>query len=334
MNTSGKTSVLVTGASGFIGRHLVARLSQNPHLQIVQLTRTAAALPAISNVQEVNCALDKLTSGVWRDSGVDHIDWVFHLGGFIPKTTSVGDAVEEVYRDNLLGTRALLGSLPSRPGKVLFASTVDVYAPADEAAVLSEQSPLGPCTLYGASKLFCENLIQAYSRAQGCECVLLRYGHIYGPGEGAYAKLIPQVIKAMLRNEAPMLYGDGSTLRDYLFVGDAVEATVRAAAASRATGGPLNIVSGVSRPIREYVDIIAEIVGFSGDIQYLSNKPGGRSLRFDNSRMTSVLGHWAPHPLMEGLRQEIEYFKAVMSNKRGVLKTGPNCRSYDEVNVD
>ena len=310
MNISDGIRVLVTGASGFIGRHLVARLSQIPHVQIVRLTRTAGVLPAASNVREVNCALDKLNSRVWRDSGVDHIDWLFHLGGFTPKTKSVCDSVEEVYRDNLQGTRALLGSLPGRPEKVLFASTLDVYAPAEEAAVLSEKSPLGPCSLYGASKLFCENLIQAYSRAQGCECILLRYGHIYGPGEGAYAKLIPQVIKAMLRNEAPVLYGDGSTLRDYLFVGDAVEATFRAAAASRVLGGALNIVSGVSRPIREYVGIIAEIIGFSGDIQYRIDKLGGISLRFDNSRMTSVLGHWAPYPLMEGLRQEIEYFKS------------------------
>lgn len=253
--------------------------------------------------------MDQLTSRFWQDNGIEHIDMVFHLGAFIPKNAGSGDSVAEIFRDNLQGTHALLESLPNAPEKVVFSSTIDVYGLEEDGGVLTEQSRLDPPTLYGASKLFCEHLIKAYSRKCGCGHALLRFGHIYGPGEGAYAKLIPQVIRALLRNESPVLHGDGQVLRDFMFVGDAIEATIRAATSREATIDPVNIASGTSRPIREYVEIITTLVGFSGGATFLPGKPGGRSLQFSNDRMFDALGHWELHPLEDGLRQEIDYFR-------------------------
>jgi nucleoside-diphosphate-sugar epimerase len=200
--------------------------------------------------------------------------------------------------------------MPAIPERILFASTLDVYAPPPDNDTLTEASPLHPASLYGASKMFCEHLVEAYARQYDCGYAILRYGHVYGPGEGAYAKIIPQVIRSLLRNQSPVVYGDGSVKRDFLFVGDAVEATIRAATKGHKTiVEAVNIVSGESKTIREYVDTLVKLVGYVGEIKYLLEKPAGRSLKFGNDRMFDILGRWDLFPLEEGLLQEINYFK-------------------------
>lgn len=306
ISLTGKT-ILLTGATGFIGSHLANRLRQIHGVKLILLSRKAAP-ESDSNLICVTSALNQLTRQAWLNHDVEKIDVVFHLGAFIPKNPSEVDAVDEIYCDNLLGTRVLLSSLPSIPERIVFSSTVDVYAPPKAGCILTEDSPLDPLSLYGASKLFCEHLIKAYSREHNCGYAILRYGHIYGPGEGAYAKLIPQVIKTLLNNGSPVLYGDGSVQRDFMFVGDAVEATIRAATSAHQKIEPINVVSGQSKPIREFVEKLSEIVGFPGEITYLLDKQGGRSLKFSNDRMLDILGCWDLLPLEEGLRQEINYF--------------------------
>jgi UDP-glucose 4-epimerase len=309
---SGKT-ILLTGATGFIGAHLANRLRQVPDMHLVLLTRQSLSPTAQETV--VQSSLDQLTHSTWAEYGIPKIDVVFHLGAFTPKRGSEANDIEAIYRDNLIGTRALLEGLPNTPERIVFSSTLDVYAPPTDGQVLTEDSRLQPAGLYGASKLFCEQLVKIHALQQDCGYAILRYGHIYGPGEAAYAKLIPQAIKALLNNESPTLYGDGSALRDFMFVADAVEATMRAAISPHMHLEPINIVSGDSRPIRFYVELLAEILKTSRDIQYLRERPNGPSLRFSNLRLRETLGHWEAVDMRDGLRQEIESYQNTVGQR-------------------
>jgi nucleoside-diphosphate-sugar epimerase len=303
---SGK-SILLTGATGFIGAHLANRLRQLPDIHLVLLTRQP--LSSVARETIVRSSLDQLTRSTWAEHRIDKIDVIFHLGAFTPKRGSEANAIEAIYRDNLIGTRTLLESLPNPPERIVFSSTLDVYAPPTKGQVLTEESRLEPVGLYGASKLFCEQLVKIHALQQGCGYAILRYGHIYGPGEAAYAKLIPQTIKTLLNHESPTLYGDGSALRDFMFVADAVEATIRAALSPHMHLEPINIVSGDSRPIRFYVELLAEILKTQKDIQYLREKPNGTSLRFSNLRLREMLGDWETVDMRDGLSQEIESYR-------------------------
>lgn len=309
---SGKI-LLVTGGTGFIGRILVSRLQEIPGATVVVLSRTGRP-NSCEGLVWVTAALDQLTRQTWLDYGIEKIDFVFHLGAYTPKKQGEANEIDEIYKGNLLGTRALLESLPSVPSKFLFSSTLDVYSRLHQDQTLTEDSRLEPASLYGASKMFCEKLVRLHADKYGYGCAILRFGHIYGPGEDAYSKLIPQTIRAMLKGEHPIIFGDGSIRRDFMFVGDAVEATIRAARSPDHEVGPINIVSGKSQSVREVVDIIFSVSGSVAAPKYREAAAGGTSLEFSADRMFDVLGTWSLCTLESGLRQELDYFRGISND--------------------
>jgi UDP-glucose 4-epimerase len=300
---SGKT-VLVTGASGFIGRHLVRRLQQEDGLNLVLLARN----PGKEGSSRVDCALEELSAEVWSSAGIEKIDVVFHMAAATPKTSRDGNRIDSFMGANILGLKTLLESLPGVPERFVFASTLDLYAPSETASALDEKSKIEPQSFYAASKLFGEHMLRAFSANCGCESVILRYGHTFGPGEEKYGKLIPQVIASVLREETPVIFGDGSTLRDYFYVEDAVEATVRAAQFEfSGEVEPINVVRGHSVSILEIVNSILRITGATSKIRFVEQARVASSYRFDNGKMKALLGDWPFRSLEYGLKTEIEH---------------------------
>ena len=314
MNKLDGKVILVTGAHGFIGAHLAARLAKVAGVQLLLLSRQTRQATQ-QNVVWLKGELGQLTREYWRSHDISHIDYVFHLGAFIPKIAADANRINQAIDDNILGTLALLESLPEKIEKLIYSSTVDVYEQLENENILSESSKADPSTMYGASKLFCESLISAWAKESGCKYAILRYGHIYGPGEEQYGKLIPIVIRNLIANQAPVIYGDGSALRDYLYVGDAVEATIRAAFFD-GNIGPINIVRGESVTLKEIVQLLIRLVGSNKEINFLTNKPNGYSLRFDNSLMTKSLGNWPMTSLEEGLAAEVDAFRRIENEQR------------------
>jgi UDP-glucose 4-epimerase len=309
--------VLLTGATGFIGAHLVRRILAEPVRGLVAFARTppAARDPRLKHVRG---DLQTVDARLWKDNAVDRVDVVFHLGAFVPKTAAENADIDGITRVNITGARMLLDSLPSTPDAVVFASTLDVYSRPNDGVLLNESSPIGPISLYGAAKYFGESLLKELAAQRGFGLRILRYGHIYGPGEGAYRKFIPNAIRSMLAGRSPMVAGDGSALRDYLHVTDAAEATARSAPVipSEVEGptqaiGPqvLNIVSGTSRSLTEVVKVLQQLMDVAVPIEYAPSSSPQHSLRFDDTAMREALGSWQRVPFEKGLADEVAYFK-------------------------
>lgn len=305
--------ILVTGANGFVGRHLVAKLSKITNIKLFVLSRQEQ-VSTQENIVWLKGSLEELTPQYWRDVKVNHIDFVFHLGAFTPKTSAESNQIDSITSDNILGTHVMLQGLPQGLVKIIYSSTLDVYAQPENDEVLTEESKVLPNTLYGASKLFCESLVSTWAKERGCNYSILRYGHIYGPGEDKYGKIIPVVIRNLLANQPPIVHGDGSALRDYFYVDDAVEATIRGALVD-GNVGPVNIVRGESVALKEVVLILIRLVGNNTYINLIPDKPNGISLRFDNAKMTELLGNWPMTNLEVGLAAEVEAFRR-MTNER------------------
>lgn len=300
-------TVLVTGASGFIGKHLVERLSKVNGIRLLLLSRKLQT-SNLPNVQWLHGSLSDLTKAYWKQQDVSCIQIVFHIGAFIPKVSTNSNNIEQNFSSNITGTYDLLEGLPGGVEHIVFSSTVDVYAPIKDDEVLSEASRIEPSGFYGASKLFCESLVSVWASQNNCKSAILRYGHIFGPGEGAYSKLIPLAIQQLLVGNPPNVYGSGRAERDFLYVSDAVEATIRSAIIDDNIE-PVNIVRGESYPIKKIVELLVEKSGIELEINYLSDKPDGYSLFFDSSKMCSELGNWPLVSLEDGLAEEVSDFR-------------------------
>ncbi len=286
------TTILVTGAGGFIGRRVAARLREAGNARILSLERSSVALEALDRAY-------------WRGLRADTIDVVFHLGAYTPKDAASADLIDPIVASNVNGTAALLASLPSTPRHLLFASSLDVYKRVI-GRTIDETSEVGPATLYGASKLFGEELVRSYARTTGCAYSILRLGHVFGPGEERYRRVIPNLIRAMLGGDEPQLSGDGTTERDYLYVDDAVSAIVAASTLSERID-PINVVRGESISILNIAEHVAELTGYKG--AFCFSGENGDSLRFDNGALTRTLGVRSFVPFADGLAREIAHFR-------------------------
>ena len=285
MNSLSNKTILVTGSSGFVGSKLVSRLIHD-----------GANVICLPRNQELKCD--------------DKIDILFHLGAFTPKTPKMANSIDDIYRSNIMATHSLLQSLPNIPERIVFSSTLDVYAISDNDAT-TEMSKVDPPSLYGSSKLFCEKLITTFAMQNNCKYSILRYGNIYGPGEAAYAKLIPQTIRAILSNISPNIHGNPNALRDFVYIDDVIEATIRSVTHVTDSIEPLNIVSGTSYSVEFFVRKIIEIFNSTISINYTDQDILGISRSFNNSRMLDLLGKWNQIAINDGLQKEIEYFKLI-----------------------
>jgi UDP-glucose 4-epimerase len=301
-------TMVVTGARGFIGAATVRRLAAMPDTTVVALARSRDAALDL-NVHWIESRLEDLRPVHWTPFRSAPIDAVIHLAAFTPKSAATRDCAHEIIAANVVGTQALLASLPQPPRRFIFCSTLDVYARQAFEHAVDERSPVGPAGLYGASKLFGEMLAESYARSNCTEHLTLRLGHIYGPGEERYAKLVPATIRRVLSGQPPRIAGDGSEKRDLLYIDDVVEALARAGTVPLGDTRTINVARGESHSIRDVVDTIATLADYQGPPESLPPSADAYSTLFDTSLMKRVLGTWTFVPLAEGLKREIAEFK-------------------------
>lgn len=302
-------TILITGATGFIGSHILKRLINVKNVKIVIIARKDPGHNS-DTIKWIKSDICLLSRNTLIDNGISHVDIVLHLAAYTPKSSG-DDDIDRIIKDNILASHALLKCLPGNIGMILYTSTLDVYASVGDDEI-TERTKLDPSSLYSASKLFCEKLISKWAKDNQCLSVILRYGHIYGPGEDSYNKLIPSVIKVLLDGESPVIYGTGDEERDYLYVDDAVEATLRAMILEDNIG-PLNIVHGKSISVREIVDMLIKITGFNKNIVTKSIDHKLYSIYFDNTEMVKRLGKWDFVSMWDGLSSEVDSYRSVSS---------------------
>lgn len=282
---------LVTGAAGFIGSHLVRALREEGHT-VIGLDRRPGA----------DLQIDLLTG----DLGpvLAEAETVIHLAGQ-PGVRESWAQFPDYSRGNIETTQRLLEGLRNRPlHKFVLASTSSVYGQAPMPA--REEGAALPVSPYGATKLAAELLCDLYGRTASIPWVALRYFTVYGPGQRP-DMAFTRWLRAARRGEPIPIFGQGDQVRDFTYVDDAVEATIRAAVSS-ISETTVNVGGGSAVPIREALAEIEAIVGRPLSLEYLPPAPGDMKVtRADTTRLESLLAFRPATPLREGIRQQYEW---------------------------
>lgn len=254
--------ILVTGGAGFIGSHVVDRLVNEGFRVRVVDNLSSGSLANIK--RHIDSSAIELVIGDLKDPEValrvvDGVDTVFHYAAN-PEVRVSTTNPEVHFNENIVATFNLLEAM--RRGNVrelVFASSSSVYGEPLEIPV-GEDAPVKPVSIYGASKASCENLIHAYAKLYGFKAIALRYANVAGP-RLRHGVIWDFIVKLRENPHELEILGDGGQVRSYIYIDDAVEATMTA---WRKTSGYFEVYNVASEDwitINELADIVIETMG-------------------------------------------------------------------------
>jgi UDP-glucose 4-epimerase len=258
--------VLVTGGSGFIGRHVVSTLADaGATVRVVDLQ--AHPDPEVDVVRG-DIADPEVIEAAF-DGG---FDGVVHLAAVTSVLRSI-QRPELTYQTNVAGThRVLEGARTSGVRALVFASTNAVTGPMLDPAI-TERASLRPLTPYGATKAAGEMLMSAYTAVYGIRCTALRLTNVYGPGMQAKDSIIARLMRAIRLGGAFEVYGDGLQVRDYVHVADVVSAMLIGLTNAN-WSGPVVIGAGRSLSVLEVIDEVRRVSGAELPVTHGPARPG------------------------------------------------------------
>ena len=301
--------VLVTGGAGFIGSHSVDALIDAGHAVAVVDDLSSGHRSFVHADAEFH-EMDVRSEGLSEIFAAFKPSHVLHLAPQLDVRASLERPVFDA-DVNVLGTiNVLENCVAHKVGSIVFSSTGGaIYGePADLPA--DEETPAMPMCPYGVSKLAAEHFIRFYGRAQGLDFMILRYGNVYGPrqdphGEAGVCAILPGL---MLEGKTPTLYGEGSPLRDYVYVSDVVRANL--IGLDRPKGRAVNVASGQGTTVRQLFDVIQAHTGFQGEPILAPLRPGEVDRIYLNANLAQeVLGWSAKVGLDEGLAETVKYIR-------------------------
>ncbi len=310
-----REKILLTGATGFIGSHLIPKLvERNYDVYVLQRYITGRYVLG-SNVKTVFADLRNEVD-VRRAVKLVQPDYVIHLAAISPVSYSY-DHPQEVIEVNLLGTvnlaEACLREVP-RLNQFLFASTSETYG--NGPVPKKEDTPQNPNSPYAVSKLAAEKYLLYLRDAYDFPITILRNFNTYGRKRNTHFFVERTIYQMLTSNEVRL--GDLTPIRDFMYVEDHVNAYLTCLGNTKAIGEIFNFCTGRQAKLSEVVEIIRELTGFKGVVKWYSIPVRPLDIKVlygDYSKAKRVL-NWEPkYTLEKGLKLTVDYWRNKLNKK-------------------
>ena len=313
LDFTGKTC-LVTGGAGFIGSNLARSLVKlGADVKIIDNFSTGKRRN-IYDFKKMGIEIFNLdiTNEEETEFCYNSLDFVFHHAAIASVPYSV--KFPEKSRSNNVGGIISVLRNSSKMGidKVVFASSSSVYGDTDEVPT-GEKVKLSPQSPYARQKREGELLCKDYSKSNKIKTTSLRYFNVFGPyqdPDSEYSAVIPKFIKSAIDNEDLLIFGDGSSTRDFVFVEDVIQSNLLSVFLESSDCEEINIAGGQKITISNLAKLIIEVTGSKSQVVHVRPRNGDilHSVA-DITKANEILGYNPHFSLEEGLLKTVEYFK-------------------------
>jgi len=302
--------ILVTGGAGFIGSYLCRRLLKGKVKPIV--------LDNLSIGKKENVPLGcEFVKGDIRNFSlakrlVKQVDAIYHLAANV----TIRGSVDKFYKDaqtNIMGTLNLLRACKEskRVKKFIFSSSMAIYADSPKPIPISENYKKEPISPYGIAKLASERYILVACQQMGIESTILRFFNTYGPGQTytPYVGVITIFINRLLNNQPLLIFGDGEQQRDFIYVGDVVEAAYRVLKA-KTRSQVFNVGTGMATSVNQIAKMLTKRINPHMQLIYSPAQPGElRNSIADSAKLEKATKFKPSTRLEEKINEVISYIQ-------------------------
>ena len=311
---------IVTGAAGFIGSRLAARLLAEGHFVVgvdsftdyyPRWIKEGNLAPLRSSPSFLFLAEDLNT----MDLGglFDGVEAVFHLAAQAGVRASWGTSFDAYIANNIRATQRLLEAVGGRPlRRFVFASSSSVYGLTPDLP-MRETSPVQPLSPYGVTKLSAEQLCILYSRNYGVPAVALRFFTVYGPGQRP-DMAFHRFFQALAEGREITVYGNGNQTRDFTYVDDIIAANLAALDRGR-PGEVYNVGGGHRERLADVIRVMEEVAGREARVAHIEAQKGDvPDTCADIRKAQDELGYAPRTPLRDGLREEWVWLRGLYAS--------------------
>jgi nucleoside-diphosphate-sugar epimerase len=303
---------LVTGGAGFIGSNIVEKLvNDGQRVTVIDNFLTGKPENLAAFRDKIEFIEGDIRSLETLNKIMKNIDYVIHQAA-LPSVPKSVDLPIESNDHNINGTLNILYSAKENGVKrVVYAASSSAYGDQPQSPKVETMRPM-PMSPYAVNKLTGEYYCAAFHKVYGLETVALRYFNVFGPRQDPtsfYSAVIPKFVSALLRNEAPTIYGDGEQSRDFTYIDNVVSANLLACTAPDAAGSVCNIACGESITLNELYDGIQQIMGKSIPATYANPRIGDvKNSLADISKAKKNLGYQVLVTFRQGLEKTVRWF--------------------------
>lgn len=303
---------LVTGGAGFIGSNIVDELVRRNHEVVVLDDLSAGSESNLSSVRnKIDLRIASVVDLASVRSAIKGVDYVVHLAA----RTSVPRSVKDPIDTNLVnidGTlNVLVGARDAKVRRFVYAASSAAYG---ETPLLPKTESMHPQPVspYGVTKYVGELYAQAFGRTYGLENVSIRYFNVFGPRQdptSQYSGVLSRFMLAVIQNQPPVIFGDGEQSRDFTYVANIVDETLRACEAKEVSDRVFNGGTGSRITLNQVIKLLEKIAGRKIQPRYDSPRTGDiRDSQADISQAEKFLGYRPVVNFEEGLRRTWDWY--------------------------